>query len=86
VPLTVRVEDVQLTYIKPKINQIQYQYIVLTTDEYMHSEVFIVDVDKVDKSKIEELIKKKYAARYRISEKDVEVKWTVELPRVTRSK
>jgi hypothetical protein len=82
----VRVEDVQLTYIKPKITQVQYQYIVLTTDEYMHSEVFIVDVDKVDKEKIEELIKKKYAARYRISEKDVEVKWTVELPRVARSK
>ena len=82
----VRVEDVQLTYIKPKINQIQYQYVVLTTDEYMHSEVFIVDVDKVDRSKIEELIKKKYAARYRISDKDVEVKWTVELPRVARSK
>jgi len=82
----VRVEDVQLTYIKPKITQIQYQYIVLTTDEYMHSEVFIVDVDKTDKAKLEELIKKKYAARYRISEKDVEVKWTVELPRVARSK
>ena len=81
-----RVEDVQLTYIKPKITQIQYQYIVLTTDEYMHSEVFIVDVDKTDKAKLEELIKKKYAARYRISEKDVEVKWTVELPRVARSK
>ena len=81
-----RVEDVQLTYIKPKITQIQHQYIVVTTDEYMHSEVFIVDVDKVDKAKIEELIRQKYAARYRISPKDVEVKWTVELPRATRSK
>jgi hypothetical protein len=81
----VRVEDVRLTYVKPKINVIQYQYIVLTTDEYMHSEVFIVDVDKTDKSKLEELIKKKYAARYKISDKDVEVRWTVELPRVSRS-
>jgi hypothetical protein len=81
----VRVEDVRLTYVKPKINVIQYQYIVLTTDEYMHSEVFIVDVDKTDKAKLEELIKKKYAARYKISDKDVEVRWTVELPRVSRS-
>jgi hypothetical protein len=81
----VRVEDVRLTYVKPKINIIQYQYIVLTTDEYMHSEVFIVDVDKTDKSKLEELIKKKYAARYKIADKDVEVRWTVELPRVSRS-
>ena len=81
-----RVEDVQLTYIKPKISQVQYQYIVVTTDEYMHSEVFIVDVNKTDKAKLEELIKKKYAARYRISEKDVEVKWAVELPRVLQPK
>jgi len=81
----VRVEDVRLTYIKPKINVIQYQYVVLTTDEYMHSEVFIVDVDKTDKAKLEELIKKKYAARYKIADKDVEVKWTVELPKLSRS-
>jgi hypothetical protein len=79
----VKVEDVVLTYVKPKITQIQYQYIVLTTDEYLHSEVFIVDVDKTDKSKLEELIKKKYATRYRIPEKDVEVKWLVELPKLT---
>jgi len=82
----VKVEDAQLTYVKPKITQVVYQYIVLCTDEFMHSEVFIVDVDKADKSKIEELIKKKYAARYRISEKDVEVRWLRELPRVPQSK
>ena len=83
--MLVRVEDVELTYVKPKINVTQYQYIILTTDEYLHSEVFIVDAEKADKSKIEELIRKKYAARYRISEKDVEVKWLLELPRVSRS-
>jgi hypothetical protein len=65
----VRVEDVQLTYVKPKITQVVYQYIVLATDEYGHSEVFIVDADKATKEKIEELIRKKYASRYRISEK-----------------
>ena len=84
--MLVKVEDVQLTYVKPKITQVQWQYIILTTDEFMHSEVFIVDVDKVDKSKIEELVKKKYAARYRISEKDIEVKWLSELPPAPRSK
>jgi hypothetical protein len=81
----VRVEDVQVTYVKPKINVTQYQYIILTTDEYLHSEVFIVDVEKADKAKIEDLIRKKYAARYRIPEKDVEVRWLLELPRVSRS-
>jgi len=83
--LKVRIEDIQLTYVKPKITQTIYQYIVLATDEYGHSEVFILDVDKVDKQKIEELIKKTYAARYRISEKDVEVSWLVELPVVKTS-
>jgi hypothetical protein len=80
----VRVEDVQVTYVKPKINVTQYQYIILTTDEYLHSEVFIVDVEKADKSRIEDLIRKKYAARYRIAEKDVEVRWLLELPRVSK--
>lgn len=84
--MLVRVEDVQLTYVKPKITETVYQYIILTTDEYMHSEVFIVDADKADKAKIEELIKKKYAARYKISEKDIEVKWTVELPGLATTK
>jgi len=79
--LLVRVEDVILTYVKPKVNVVQYQYVVVTTDEFMHSEVFVVDVDKVNKAKVEELVKKKYASRYRLSEKDVEVRWLVELPR-----
>lgn len=79
--MLVRVEDVILTYVKPKVNVVQYQYVVVTTDEFMHSEVFVVDVDKVNKAKVEELVKKKYASRYRLSEKDVEVRWLVELPR-----
>ncbi len=82
--MKVRVEDVELTYVKPKITQIIYQYIVLATDEYGHSEVFILDADKVDKKKIEELIREKYAARYRISTKDIEISWLVELPAVKR--
>jgi len=78
--MLVKIEDIQITYIKPKINQIVYQYIILSTDEFMHSEIFIVDADKANKQKIDELIRKRYAARYRISENSVEVKWIVELP------
>ena len=84
--MLVKVEDVQLTYVKPKLTQVVYQYIILTSDEFMHSEVFIVDVDKANKQKIEELIRKKFAARYRISEKDVEVRWVRELPKPPESK
>jgi hypothetical protein len=47
--LKVRVEDVALTYVKPKITQIVWQYIIVTSDEFMHSEVFIVDAEKVTK-------------------------------------
>ena len=82
--MLVKVEDVTLTFVKPKITQIQYQYVVLATDEFGHSEVFIVDVDKVNKDKIAELIRKKFAMRYRISEKEIEVKWLVELPAVPK--
>jgi predicted transcriptional regulator len=83
--LKVRVEDVALTYVKPKITQIVWQYIIVTSDEFMHSEVFIVDAEKVTKEAVEQMIKKKYAARYRIPEGDIEVVWTVELPKITRS-
>jgi len=80
--LKVRVEDINLTYVKPKITQVLYQYLILATDEYMHSEVFIVDADKFDKQKVEELIKQKYASRYRIPVAEVEVSWVVEPPRI----
>jgi hypothetical protein len=80
----VKIEDVTLTFVKPKITQIQYQYVVLSTDEFGHSEVVIVDVDKVNKDKIAELIRKKFASRYRMSEKEIEVKWLVELPAVPK--
>jgi hypothetical protein len=80
----VKIEDVILTFVKPKITQIQYQYVILSTDEFGHSEVIIVDVDKVNKDKIVELIRKKFAARYRIDEKSIEVKWLVELPAIPK--
>lgn len=79
--MRVRVDEVQLTYVKPRVDRIVWQYLVLTTDEFMHTEVFIVDVEKATKERIEELIKRRYASRYRISEKDVEVVWVAELPR-----
>jgi hypothetical protein len=82
--MQVKVEDVQVTTMRPKPGQTVYQYILLASDEYMHSEVFFVDSDKADKKKIEELIKKKFAARYKIAEKDVEVKWSIELPKLTK--
>ena len=82
--MQVKVEDVQVTTMRPKPNQTVYQYILLTTDEYMHSEVFFIDADKADKKKIEELIKKKFAARYKIADKDVEVKWGIELPKLSK--
>jgi hypothetical protein len=80
--MLVKVEDVQLTYTKPKINQIVYQYIIVVRDEFGHAEVFIVDVDKFDKTRFEDLVKQKYIARYRIPKDSIEVKWIVELPRV----
>jgi hypothetical protein len=80
--LKVKVEDVQLTYVKPKVTQTLYQYIILCSDEHMHSEVFIVDAEKFDRKKVEELIKQKYASRYRIPTNEVEVSWIIEPPKL----
>lgn len=83
--MKVLIEDVVLTYVKPKMTQTVYQYIIVARDEFLHAETVIVDADKAYKEKIEELLRKRFAARYRISEKEVEVVWGVGLPQPPRS-
>jgi hypothetical protein len=80
----VKVEDIVLTYTKPKVDQVVYQYLIVTRDEFGHAEVFIVDVDKFDKAKFEELVKQKYMARYRIPKDTIEVRWLLEPPKLER--
>jgi len=80
--LKVRVEDVALITIKPKITQVSYQYAILTRDEYGHAKTFWVDVDKYDESKFIEAVKYYYAARYGIKIQDVDVEFIVKPPKV----
>jgi hypothetical protein len=81
--LLVKVEDIVLTYTKPKVDQTVYQYLIVTRDEFGHAEVFIVDVDKFDKPKFEDIVRQKYMARYRIPKDTIEVKWLLEPPKLT---
>ena len=82
----VRVEDVRVITVKPRIDKTVYQYVILTTDEYGHSEVFFIDADKYSKEKFVELVKSKYASHYRVSPGAFEVEFLVEPPRVEVSK
>ena len=82
--MQVLVEDIVLTYTKPKINQIVYQYIITTRDEFGHAEVLIVDVDKFSKADFEKRVKEIYAKRYRIPMDTIEVKWLLEPPKLER--
>ena len=82
--MQVVVEDIVLTYVKPKINKIVYQYIIVTRDEYGHAEPFIVDVDKFNKADFEKHAKEIYAKRYRIPIDTIEVKWLLEPPKLER--
>jgi len=76
----VRVEDVTVIPIKPKVTQTVYQYAILTRDEFGHARTFWVDVDKYDKQKFIEAVKMYYASRYGIKIDDVEVEFVVEPP------
>jgi hypothetical protein len=76
------VEDIVLTYTKPKITKIVYQYIIVARDEFGHAEPFIVDVDKFNKQEFEKRVKEVYARRYRIPTDTVEVKWLLEPPKL----
>lgn len=84
--MLVKVEDIVLTYTKPKVDQTVYQYLIVTRDEFGHAEVFIVDVDKFDKAKFEDVVKQKYMARYRIPKDTIEVKWLLEPPKLSVSR
>jgi len=80
--MQVVVEDIVLTYVKPKINKIVYQYIIVARDELGHAETLIVDVDKFNKADFEKRVKEIYAKRYRIPIDTVEVKWLLEPPKL----
>jgi len=82
--MQVVVEDITLTYIKPKINQIVYQYIFTVRDEFGHAETFVVDVDKYNKAEFEKKVKETYAKRYKIPMDSIEVKWLLEPPKLER--
>jgi hypothetical protein len=82
--LLVRVEDIVLTFTKPKISQIVYQYIFTVRDDFGHAEVLIVDVDKYNKQEFEKRVKEIYAKRYRIPLDSIEVKWLLEPPKLER--
>ena len=76
--LRVKVLNYDTIIVKPKLDKEVLQYVILTEDEWAHSEVFFIDVDKFDKAKFTELVKQKYASRYRIPASDVEVSFLVE--------
>jgi len=78
----VRVEDVALITIKPKVSQITYQYAILTRDEFGHARTFWVDVDKYDESKFVEAVKQYYAGRYGVPVNSIEIEWIVRPPKV----
>jgi len=81
----VRVEDVAVITVKPKVTQTVYQYAILTRDEFGHARTFWVDVDKYDEAKFTELVKQYYAGRYGIRVQDVEIEWVVKPPRLAKT-
>jgi len=81
----VRVEDVAVIPVKPKISVTVYQYAILARDQFGHAKTFWVDADKYDKQKVESAIKEYFAGRYGIKVSDVEVEWVVEPPRLVKT-
>jgi len=82
----VRVEDVVVYPVRPKVGQIVYQYAIIARDQYGHAKTFFVDADKYDKAKVEDAIKEHFSGRYGIKRQDVEVEWLVEPPKVVAGK
>jgi len=81
----VRVEDVAVIPVKPKISVTVYQYAILARDQFGHAKTFWVDADKYDKQKVESLIREYYAGRYGIPVQSVEIEWEVEPPRLAKT-
>ena len=83
--IKVYVEDFSIITVKPKMSKTVLQYVILTRDERDYTQVFFVDVDKYDKNKFTELVKEEYSKKYRIPKNEVEVVFTVDIPRVSTS-
>ncbi|MEM3982553.1 MAG: hypothetical protein QXO22_06475 [Thermosphaera sp.] len=81
--LKVYVEDFYIVPVKPKVTKTTLQYVILTKDERDYSQVFFVDADKYDKQKFAEVVREEYSRKYRISKEEVEVIFSIELPRVS---
>lgn len=76
--LKVKVTDFDIITVKPKITAEVKQYVIVCEDAYGHIETFFIDVDKFNKDKFTELVKAKYAARYRMPPAEVEVEYVRE--------
>jgi len=81
--LKVRVEDIAIITVKPKISATVYQYVIRTEDSYGYTRVYFIDVEKYDKEKFINAVKLDYAGRYAIPVSEVEVEFLVEPPRVS---
>lgn len=81
--LKVRVEDVAVITVKPRISQTIYQYVIVARDDFGHSRVYFIDADKYNKEKFVEAVRMDFAGRYGIPVQSVEVEFLVEPPRVS---
>ncbi|MEM4977100.1 MAG: hypothetical protein QXT64_07245 [Desulfurococcaceae archaeon] len=81
--LKVRVKDVIVITVKPRMTQTTYQYVFVVEDQYGFSKVYFIDTDKYDKQKFIELVKLDYAGKYAIPVSNIEVEFFVEPPRVS---
>ncbi|MEM4913486.1 MAG: hypothetical protein QW579_04715 [Desulfurococcaceae archaeon] len=80
--IKVRVEDVAVITVKPKMTSTVYQYVFRTEDQYGYTRVYFIDTDKYDKQKFVEAVKLDYAGKYGIQVSEVEVEFIVEPPQV----
>ena len=83
-PLRVRVDDIRVIFIKPKISQVIPQFVIKAEDEYGIRETIWVDAPKADKEAITKEFIRRYSRRYGLPPEQIQLVWEVELPRVEK--
>ncbi len=85
-PLRVRVDDIRVIFVRPRLREVEPQFVVQAEDEYGIRETMWVDARKADKEAITKEFIRRYSRRYRLPPEQIQLVWEVELPRIEEVK
>lgn len=83
--MKVWVKDIHVVGIRPRRNELQLQYVIITENQLGQTDTVWVDVTKFNKEEVELEIKRRHSARAGVPPNSITVEWLVEPPKISIS-